>query len=379
MKPPIIRVDDWEELPALATLYVCGDNVLDVDEVFLTCKNLLSHPGSGQILVFDDADTQLLSVRECKPEFLKLLFTCFANIVDYFADFAHSDSLVMQSIWYDMLDDLQTVAERLPHMFWEPNVPSCEHSKEFAMEYLGILKLINDVISPPVNPGAEKAVHHNKEHIERTNVRLGSFKAGLKPWGQFLHLKSPGFGVPYGSQISDKSARMGVEFKEERPEQTIPMGGLAIVDRHTERGRRLVTEVFRGDTEVDARRSEENMIREYDAHAVDLSENFITYKTLDGRQMTAEKMHPLSGERTGPRRYSGLGDPATIVKKPDFNLLDEHIGSLRGDDAYEHPDGNEQRQFHMLSIRTMPNAAPADDSVMKESDYTEPFDVWPES
>ncbi|PVI06552.1 hypothetical protein DM02DRAFT_425776 [Periconia macrospinosa] len=380
---PIIRVEDWCELPEtpLVTLYVCGDNELVLDDIFLKIKNLSDNLDRGHYTVVKHQSTgepDEFSMTECKPDFLKILWECFAHIVDYFADFAVFDKPDMLTIWFDLVDELQQVVRRLPHQHWVEGLPCCGHAEDFTYEYEGVIKLLNNLITPVCPEDQNPLVRANKDITGPSKVDLRGFKAGLKPWEQYLSHGGPGFDVPYDKQIFDKDARMGIAVGEELPEQYIPMGGLAIIARHTKRLRRLAIKIHEQIPDGQKTRTEEKMLEEFDSHAVDLTQPFSTYTSLDGRHKSAEKTQPAPDAPSIPRKYQGLGDPAFIVEHPDLNLIDEAVGCQRGLEEFAHPDGGNNQDFKMLAIRAMPATAAPPDPIIDESEYTDLCDHWPD-
>lgn len=104
---PTIRVEDWDETPPIATLYVRGDHEIVLDEVFSKCMAMLTHPGRGQLEEDGSTDedmsreksstgsaarerlsrntngiTPVRLAQECTDEFTQELWACFCHIAD---------------------------------------------------------------------------------------------------------------------------------------------------------------------------------------------------------------------------------------------------------------------------------------------------------
>lgn len=174
--------------------------------------------------------------KECDPEFLDLFWTCAANLCDYFADFLSSDTVIMQSVWFDMLDTLKQVAVH-PHRFWLPAKPSCQHSQDVLAKYRYLQLLIRGLIVPWNSALFDPITCPTHMLHEGSNITLGSGKSGLKSWQQFLYQGSPGFTVPEIERVyttAGQSTPYPTGF-----EVQIPRGGLALIDKHTKRLRAL--------------------------------------------------------------------------------------------------------------------------------------------
>ena len=179
-------------------------------------------------------------MKECDPEFTHSFWECTANLLDYFADFLVNDTTAMQSVWFHLLDVLQEAGD-LPHAFWEPQLPKCSHAQSFAQYYEQTLEIINTVITTKKLQSSDALVHKNDSLVSATHGRLGKFKAGLKPWQQFLYAGAPGFdssAAKHGYSDSE-TASMSTDIV-----QVVPSGALAIIQAHTERARALVAKNF---------------------------------------------------------------------------------------------------------------------------------------
>jgi hypothetical protein len=249
---PAIRVEDWSEDPPLAVRYICGENELDLETVYAKIKRLTHHLGRGRLeMILEDGTRSKylvsnihrwlftlieLRVKECDSAFTNTFWECLANLFDYFADFLVHDTVAMQSVWFHLLDVLQEAGD-LPHAFWEPQSPSCSHAQEFAQFYEQALAVINTIIMPKKVRSADALVHPNDSLPTSVGGRLGGFKAGLKPWQQFLYIGSPGLDLPANERVYMDPGNTSTATDLER---FVPMGALGIIQAHTERYRALV-------------------------------------------------------------------------------------------------------------------------------------------
>lgn len=169
-KIPIIRIDDYEEDPPMAVQYICKENELEPKVVNKKIAALWEHPGRGRF--WRDPGMQLhgtlplsllrwnflnfteYNLKECDQSFQDAFWECAANLLDYIADFLRHDLLIMQSIWFHLVDKLQEVNVELPHRIYGTGVPGCDHGPQFLRNYEEFLKLANGLISHrKVQPG----------------------------------------------------------------------------------------------------------------------------------------------------------------------------------------------------------------------------------
>ncbi|KAF2643454.1 hypothetical protein P280DRAFT_547597 [Massarina eburnea CBS 473.64] len=367
MEPPTIRVEEWYEDPPITTKYIRGGNELDFYGIWGAVKKLRGHPGRGKLaLVVAPTAPGGHGVRlmECSEEFLDAFWECMAKLLDYFADFLSQDTATMKCMWFHLLDVLQEVAE-LPHQFWDLDIPSCEHSKNFAYEYQKTLRLINKVIAPSKVRIARPLVRPHSEVRGPGSYDFGKFKAGLKPWQQFLCKGAPGLGA-----VNDDGV----------PDQYLPMGALSIIEKHTERARKLTSKVAQRSSDG---RSEANMLSEFDKHSFKSHSKSYTYTSIEGHRKTAEEMDMNTDVANAPRRDMGLGDPSCLYERPNVRLLDETAANyrgIRGLEGYVHPDGSDK--FHMMAIRPAlsdgPEAEsePEPESKVDLKKYHKMFNSW---
>ncbi|KAF1958739.1 hypothetical protein CC80DRAFT_18465 [Byssothecium circinans] len=367
MDTPIIRVEDWDAKPPVTIKYICGDNELELETVWAAVNGLSSHSGRGKVELVRVVGGCDVHLKECSQDFWDGFWDCMAKLLDYFADFFVQDNAAMQSMWFHLLDVLQEAAV-LPHDFWDPGRPSCTHGERFAREYERTLCLINEIISPNGFRAAEPRVRPKKKLLEPSSVKLGGFKAGLKPWQQFMYSKAPGFDVPEEERIYNYLEGT------DGPGQYLPMGALAIVERHTARARALTSKVAQRSSDG---HSEVEMLSKFDQHSHKVDGKPFTYTSISGRKKTAQTLYPNPGFEKAPRRYLGLGDPSCIEPQPNLSLLDESVGFHRGFrdiEGYGHPDGT--LKFHMMAVHSSSSVDRDTKSAVDRQKYSKLFDNW---
>lgn len=243
----MIFVADWSEMPPVTVKYVNGNNKLNLKSVYTSIKSLSTHPGRGFSTTVDTPAKPSIEGRACSNEFLSHYWNHFASVIDYLADFAIHDSAVTQSVWFHLLDILQATASTLPHDFWNAGQPVCAHAAIFTMQYEQTLKLVNEVITKlkAPSPAMDKLIRPTFPLSENLVNCGAGWKAGLKPWQQFLYSKSPGFGVPKADRefLEDDGFEKYLEGKEITRQQHVPLGALGIIDKHTQRAREVVKQL----------------------------------------------------------------------------------------------------------------------------------------
>ncbi|KAL5465454.1 hypothetical protein PMIN06_000613 [Paraphaeosphaeria minitans] len=285
MKPvmPPILVSDFEDDPPITVRYIQGDNDLDFKTVYTSIMTLSHHAGRGLLRTKNESDPDPVFYikKKCDPEFLEAFWKCASYLCDYFADFLAFDTAHMQSVWFHLLDKLQE-ATILPHYYWISDMPFCEHAEEFVRHSDELYRVISYLIAglkriaPPSNMlGTD---HMNKN-------RRDAGVSGLKRWQQFLYKDSPGFLVPKSKRLCPIAA--GVPTDDIAFEAHIPRGGLALIDSHTKRLRKLTSDVYRGDSGT---RTEAVALAEFDQKAPKL-DMVSTYTAIDGREVS---LHPVS-------------------------------------------------------------------------------------
>ncbi|KAL1613060.1 hypothetical protein SLS60_001292 [Paraconiothyrium brasiliense] len=336
---PVILVSDFEEDPPITMKYVNGDNEIDFETVYRNIRTLSHHSGRGILTPDTESGPEpVFQMKECEPEFLEAFWTCASDLCDYFADFLAFDSPTMQSVWFNLLDQLQEAAV-LPHYFWIPGVPSCKHAQEFVTD---INFLLRDVITVLIAPWKMHLFTPITvpNHVSPGITNVG--RNGLKAWQQFLYKDSPGFFVPKSKRVYLHATQTDTD--NTGSEVHIPRGGLAIIDSHTRRLRALAEKVSQreSDTDTDADAdadADTDVLAQFDRKALDLT-RASTYTAIDGRQILVQPR--------APRQLPELFDSSFEHPRPNLQLVNESIGVCKGKDVYQHADDDEK--FHMLSI-----------------------------
>jgi hypothetical protein len=199
-------------------------------------------------------------LKQCTGNYLNDFFaySC-ADIIKYLLDFFPHDTAIGRRTWHILITRLQEAAAQLPHAFWDKDKPSCTHSKIFTEQYEATMSFINLALSGRPERITDNSVHYTRLKIDGHELRFGAYVNGLKPWENWMLNGSPGFSV--GKSEGDKEANGKLrhetqlyqyEVREGQVTTTrhVPMGALAIVQKHTERARSAAERVGEGfDTE----------------------------------------------------------------------------------------------------------------------------------
>jgi hypothetical protein len=326
--PPKLLISDTSLSPPITTEYNHGENVLNFKTIYTAIKQLHKHSGKGILITYTNplSPLPLSLLRPCSKEFLDTYWALFAQIIDYFADFASEDSATMQSLWFHLLDVLECVAKGLPHEFWRENALgqatiSCEHAKEFAEQYSQTTTFLHEVINARTVRNSVPILHSTLRTHEPPTSYPGAFKAGLNPWQQFLLNGAPGFEVP-------KSAR---KYRDDDPfekyphgrrivrEHQVPFGALGIVAKHIGRLRHAAIEIASVNFSLAPRfllmlenrntdnsqdgaelRSSAETLDEFDSHVLKPGHTF-AYTSISGRRTVVQHVCPFGALRISSR------------------------------------------------------------------------------
>ncbi|KAH7126889.1 hypothetical protein B0J11DRAFT_289058 [Dendryphion nanum] len=302
LKPsiPIIKIQDCDDEPFLTLKYIHGTTELVVGDISQQIKKLPSHQGRGYIKM--TMDDKMLEVVECTPAYLENFWQCVGYLLDYYTTFMLTDDPNMKALWNRFFDIVQA-SGRLPHNYFNRFHPCCSHAEEFAFVWVQTLELINQLLEGREGREAEDIVHHTGYGITARRLGYpGAWKAGLKPWQQYLCDESPGFQVKqsdcvfYGNNDVHREIGRKIEVKNKISQQMLPHGALAIVQRHTERTRELGMALARraqGLPALDPFRS----YGRFQGHAINLAQPQ-TYTGLTG--------HPKTFQPVSARTSKGL-------------------------------------------------------------------------
>ena len=324
MEPPIIRVEDGDNAaPALTLRYSCGENELDLKVVYADMYSLLDHPGRARFsLGFQE-------VIPCSDAFLDTFWSTAASLLDYFADFYATDTALMQSIWFHLLDIWQRVS---PNRIYKGDV-DFHHStlaQTYEEDYKNTIDLIHRLIfsKSRARPNhGESIIHCPSGSIEGLAgwYETGPFASGLKPWQQFLYSGAPGF-KPVSAGENDAQP----EAHQDATTRYVPQPALALVQAHTARARALAAKLAQSE-ECDVPASlaafdattlavPSTTARSHTYHSLSHARKSISYRLVQGAP-------PV-------KRHEGLTDPSMMVDEPDLVLLNEAVGACKGRDAY---------------------------------------------
>ena len=175
-------------------------------------------------------------LKECTPQFLNDFFTwCCGYIIDYLLDFHKKDTLRGREHWRAISDRLKDCADKLPHAYWDDTVKSCAHARHFHGQFDSFIAEANTILLGRSECSTDDLLHHAHPMVDGTKDRHGAYKAGLKPWEQWLFNGSPGFGVKeqYPKVGTDLGAH-GVPPEDIISHRFVPMGALSIAQRNLE-------------------------------------------------------------------------------------------------------------------------------------------------
>ena len=324
MKPPIIRVQDTDGAAAGLTLrYVRGNNELDLKAIYTTVSSLHDHPGRERL---DHRGTAV----GCSDAFLNSFWSVAASLLDYFADFYDTDSALMHSVWFHILDEWQRACPAPVPILDTPLYRSLNPTAFYMEDYKATLSLIkrlmnSDFRSVQKHPRGP-VIHHPSGTVQGLGgaYETGPFISGLKPWQQFLYSGAPGF-KPASTEVTSADAN------EDPPTRYIPQPGIALIQAHTARARRLFAKL------EDEKENGDGIAALAAFEASTVSPPSALHQTLTRPSLTqADKTLSYQLVQGAPpvKRHEGLTDPGFVVEKPDFVLLDEAVGLLKRREAY---------------------------------------------
>ena len=329
------RVGDWDSTtPTLKLKYTCDENELDLKAIYAEIHSLLEHSGRARLLgSFGQG-----KITPCSDAFLNILWSTAASLLDYFADFYATDTSLMQSIWFHLLDMWQTAS---PLRLYR-DIVAYTHSNDasgvadaqcFLKDYKDMIELIHRLIfskahAQPDNHG-ESIIHSLTGEVEGLIAKYttGPYISGLKPWQQFLYDGAPGFKLATAEGNDMHTA--GIDKGSTARYVSQPVIGL--IQAHTTRARNLAAKFAASSEDVDAT----ELLAKFDANALALptkEHETYTYPSLPHQGKSIS--YQLRRGAPPVKRYEGMGDPSMMDEKPDSVLLDEAVGMCKGRDAY---------------------------------------------
>jgi hypothetical protein len=341
MKPPIIRVDDGDSAAPLILHYTHGENHLDLRAIYADMQTLnTDHPGRARF----DLDTH--NVVPCSEEFLDMFWSIAASLLDYFADFYATDTALMQSIWFHILDQWQRIS-RLCIYHGDFDSRYSRTVQMFEKDYNDTIDLIHRLVfsRSHAHPYQKTPPDHSQFiiHDPTGNAKglagryeTGPFISGLKPWQQFLYSGAPGF-KPISLEGSDAQldsteaeAEAVAEAEENTTTRYIPQPAIALIQAHTARARTRTAQV----AEEEGWDLPETLSA-FDAQSLAFPAGLNQIHTYPSLLRPGKSVSYQLVQGAPPvKRHEGLMDPSMMIDQPDLMLLDEAVGSCKGTEAY---------------------------------------------
>ena len=345
VKPPTIHVQDTDGAAAGLTLrYIRGNNELDLKAVYTTVSSLHDHPGRERL------DHRGMAVG-CSDAFLNSFWSVAASLLDYFADFYGTDTALMHSVWFHILDEWQRACPApvpvLDNPYYRMRNPAAFYMEDYKATLVLIKRLIKSQFGREQNNPRGPVIHDPSGTVQGLGgaYKTGPFISGLKPWQQFLYSGAPGF-KPASTEITPAAASEGsptnlaaanedtptnlAAANKDPPTRYIPQSGIALIQTHTARACKLLDKL-----EEKKNRESATALAAFDALAVPPPSAL--HHTLTRPSLTqADKTlwYQLVQGAPPVKRHEGLTDPGMLMDKPDFMLLDEAVGLFKGREAY---------------------------------------------
>jgi len=334
---PLILVEDYTVQPITTTKYICHDNELDFEVVYKKIRRLLSHTKCSHRASEDD-----WPCAPCEKSFSDEFWASAAHLLDYFADFLHIDTPIMQALWFHLLDIWQEAIDYFPCDDILDSVGVSPVEVQAFTKARWLLKTFNDTISlmNTVIHGTEEKdtprepIIHNPAGDYRTpageDYNTGPYVSGAKPWEQWL-----------------SKGNSTLKSDDDEEACLIPAGAIAIIKTHTERAERLAVEI----------NPDPEFLAAFKKHSIVFPQKpntqVQTYTSLAGTTVS----YHLENGAPPVMRPSGFADEQLKSTKPNFNLLDEYVGRARAMTAYRPVSGDVDEDGEW-------------------EDGFEPFDVW---
>ncbi|KAF3035466.1 hypothetical protein E8E12_006558 [Didymella heteroderae] len=234
--------------PALTLHYTLGSNSIDTVTVAASIYSLSTHPGRART---EPNEPGTVEVMTCNRSYLTAFWSASASLLDYFADFHATDTPLMQSVWFHLLDTWQAASPvalyKHDHKFWHSH-----EAQTFKNDYEETLALFQRLVGHPQGQRTrrgytdekhtEAVIHAPSGHIEAKAgaYETGPFISGLKPWQQFLCAGAPGFAPSSPSDGDDIVARGAQPSAYDPYTRSIPQPAIALMQSHTSRARTLL-------------------------------------------------------------------------------------------------------------------------------------------
>ncbi|KAF2653967.1 hypothetical protein K491DRAFT_717603 [Lophiostoma macrostomum CBS 122681] len=395
-QPIKILVTDWDmpETQRAPREYHCGANELDMKKVYSRISGMRYHEQRGRVVRVrmrhgegegegeeEKENIPAPRLKPCTPSYLNDFFAySLTYIIDYLLDFHADDTSFGQRTFHHLITRLQAAATQLPHAYWDTAQPSCPHARFFTEQYEASMSFINFLLSRRRERLTDNLVHYTRPMIDGEHFRFGEYVNGFKPWEQWVLGGSPGFGGAEVDGDGEKEMEWELEHETElyqygvREGQVsttryVPMGALGIVQRHSERMRKVAERVADQEHPGEAGAVERvAFLREFDDHALSLTHGN-EYTSLTGHKTIARPMtFTTSNPASAPHRVTGFMDPSALMTEPGLWKLDEATGQARGLEPVEHPAGADK--FQMMTVSTVGRREEG------EARFGEMFEAW---
>jgi hypothetical protein len=335
MTPPLIRVEDHTTTPAITLVYISGNNAIHFPTAYTQIKSLLKPPSCTHRRSEDT-----WPCPACETAFTTPYWTCAATLLDYCADFYATDSAAMQAVWFHLLDIWQETAHHLPYEAVledgaesEQPVWGAEAACAFEKDVRDTVELFDITICGRRKDGqmGDSVIYdpRGEAYCPVGEYETGPWISGVKPWAQFLGAGGPGVVAP----SLPPEGQVGADTR-----RYVPMPAIATIKTHTERARTLAERLFETE-DPDNLTQALDSFDQHSLHFPSSTEDSHTYTSdLTGQTIS----YSLSNGAPPIIRYPGLGDVNMLVQNPDWNLLDECVGNIKGTPVYIAQSGEEE-------------------------------------
>lgn len=319
---PIILVHDHTQKTVLTTLYVNGDNELNFESIYKSIKSLPKHPTCSHRQSEDH-----WPCTPCAKAYSATFWEGACRLLDYFADFLIHDNGVMSGLWFYLLDIWQEMHVWFPcdavlaRVAGSSSEVTLAAALSFKSDFEATVELVDRVIH-----GSESRKVHREQLIHAPSgetrgpagvYNTGPWVSGLTPWEQFLYKGSPGVA--------------GFKKDEKDSVRYIPAAAISIIKTHTERARRLATQM----------NPDPEFLNHFDKNKLQFPQSTDApshlYKLLNNTTTT----YRLVNGAPPIIRSPGFGDPNQTCSKQTLTLLDEFVGRCKGVMAYKPVSGDE--------------------------------------
>ncbi|KAL1796946.1 hypothetical protein ACET3X_005486 [Alternaria dauci] len=393
--PPVIFITDHTTVPPTATQYICGTNDIVFPTAYTQIKSLLSHPACPH-----RHNPSVWPCNTCESAFTTKYWSCAAILLDYFADFYASDTPLMQSIWFYLLDIWQESAARLPYeAVLEGDdvagglgaaVRGAEYAKAFEKSVRDTVSLFEVTIWGRRESTGDQVLYdpRGEAWCPAGEYETGPWVSGVKPWAQFLGAGGVGVAPPFCGAVDgaeeEGESGAGEVLKQRRTTTTryVPLPAIGLVKSHTERARKLAIQLFnKQDQDLYT-----TSLAEFDAHTLPMPASRNESHSYVSKMTGLETSYTLSNGAPPVMRYEGLGDAQMELRGvQDWNLLDECVASCRGVKAYvpvsggsgddDMENGDEEDEEGVFDLWTLVEKRTAVEG-SKALDLGDMFDTW---